>query len=137
MAGGDDDAAFLDPAIEPLLIDAFGNLECPEGAPSGVRVEPCVDTVQDGAISLRVLPGPGVEGRRRLAPAQIFLIQGRARGSPYQEFEVQPVPQIQMLCTMASWSFVVRFISGDGTGPIQLLGEDESGHLMRERGVGK
>ena len=76
LAGRDDDSALLGPSVEPLFVDAIGNLQCPERTPSGVRIEASVDAVEEGAIGLRVLPGARVEGGDGFAPAQIFLEQG-------------------------------------------------------------
>ena len=101
MAGRDHDTAFCNPSLDPLLVDAIGDRQCPEGPPSGVRIEACVDAVQESTIGVRVLPGPRVEGSRRLTSPKVLFEEGCARGSSYQKFEIQPVLQIQILCTMA------------------------------------
>ena len=86
MAGRDHDTAFFNPSVEPPLVDAIGDRQCPEGPASGVRIEARVDAVQEGTIGARALPGPRVEGSYRLTPPQVFLKNGCARGSSYQKF---------------------------------------------------
>ncbi len=76
LAGRDDDAPFLNPPLEPLRPDGLRNRQRPESTASGIRIEPCVDAVQERTIGLRVLPRPRVEGTNGFTPTQIFFKQG-------------------------------------------------------------
>ena len=56
LAGRDDHTSLLDPSVEALRVEALRNRQRPESPPSGIRIESCVDSVQEGTIGLRVLP---------------------------------------------------------------------------------
>jgi hypothetical protein len=69
LAGGDDGTTFLDPLVAPVLIDAIRNPQRTQCPPPGIRVEACIDAVQDGPIGVRVTPVPRVKRSGGLTPS--------------------------------------------------------------------